>query len=60
MYGFYSIAFIEYMVARKTLSHYTRLFSRNDFKKNDKIIYKYLKDKYYKRRPSFDFSLKNT
>ena len=32
------IAFIEYMLARKTLSDYTNLFSPNDYKKNDKII----------------------
>ena len=51
MCGFDCIAFIEYMLARKTLSHYTRLFSRNDFIKNDKIIHTYFKDKYYKRRP---------
>ena len=36
---FYCIAFIEYMVAGKTLLDYTNLFSSNDYKKNDKIIY---------------------
>ena len=41
----YFIAFIEYMLAGKTLLlDYTNLFSRNDYKKNDKIIYKYFKD----------------
>ena len=46
MCGFYCIVFIEYMIAGKTLLDYTNLFSRNDSKKNDKIIYKYFKDKY--------------
>ena len=45
MCGFYCIAFIEYMLAGKTLLDYTNLFSPNDYKKNDIIIYKYFKDK---------------
>ena len=49
MCGFYFIAFIEYMLARKTLLDYTNLFSPNDYKKNDKIIYNYFKDKYDRR-----------
>ena len=40
MCGFYCIAFIEYMVAGKTLLDYTNSFSLNDYKKNDKITYK--------------------
>ena len=44
--GFYCIAFIEYTLAGKTLLDYTNLFSPNDYKKNDKIIYKYFKGKY--------------
>ena len=40
MCGFYYITFIEY------------LFSLNDYKKNDKIIYKYFKDKYVRRSKS--------
>ena len=36
------------MLAGKTLSNYTNLFSPNDYKKNDKIVYKYFKDKYVK------------
>ena len=28
------------------LLDYTNLFSRNDYKKNGKIIYKYFKDRY--------------
>ena len=31
----------------KTLLDYTTFFSLNDYKKNDKIIYKYFKDKKY-------------
>ena len=46
MCGFYCITFIEYVMAEKLLLDYTNLFSPNDYKKNDKIIYKYLKDKY--------------
>ena len=38
MCGFYCITFIEYMLAGKTLLHYTNLFSPNYYKKNDKII----------------------
>ena len=34
------------MFAGRTLLDYTNLFSLNDYKKNDKIIYKYFKDKY--------------
>ena len=50
MCGFYGIAFIEYMLARKILSDYTNLFSPNVYKKNDKIIYRFFKDKYAKSR----------
>ena len=38
----------EYILAGKTLLDYTNLFSPNDNKKNDKITYKYFKDKYDK------------
>ena len=37
MCGFYCSAFIEYMLAGKTLLDYTNLFSPNDYNKNDKI-----------------------
>ena len=43
MCGVYRIAFIEYILAGNTSLHNTNLFSLNDYKKNDKIIYKYLK-----------------
>ena len=44
------IIFIEHMIAGKTLLDYTNLFSPNDYKKNDKIMYKCFKDKYDKRK----------
>ena len=40
---------IEYILAGKTLLDYTNLFFQNDYKKNDKITYKYFKDKYGRR-----------
>ena len=43
--GFYCVAFIEYMLVEKTLLDYINLFSPNDYIKNDKIRYKYSKDK---------------
>ena len=48
----YFIAFIEYILAGKNLLDYINLFSTNDYKKNDKIIYTYLKDKYERRSKS--------
>ena len=48
--GFYCIILIEYLLKEKALLDYTNLFSPNDYKKNDKIIYKYFKDKYGKRK----------
>ena len=36
------------MLAEKTLLDYTNLFSPNDYKKNDKIIYKYFNTKHVK------------
>ena len=52
MCGFYCITFIEYMLVGKTLLDYTNLFSPNDYEKNEKIIYKYFKDKYVRRSKS--------
>ena len=46
MCGFYCIAFIEHVLAGKSLLDYTNLFSLNDYKNNDKIIYRYFQDKY--------------
>ena len=48
MCGYYCSIFIEYMIAGKTLLGYTNLFFSNDYEKDDKIIYKYLKEKYDK------------
>ena len=47
------------MIAGKRLLDYT--FSPNDYEKNDKIIYKYFKDKYgkFKENVSIGFRLKN-
>ena len=52
MCGFYCIAFIEYMLVGKILLDCTNLFTPNDYKKNDKIIYKYFNDKYGRRSKS--------
>ena len=56
---FYCIAFIEYIPAGKTFLDYTNLFSLNDYKKNEKIIYKYFKDKYDRRSKSWIWIKKN-
>ena len=50
--GFYCITFIQYMLAVKTLLDYTNLLSLSDYKKNNKIIYKYFKDKCGRRSKS--------
>ena len=52
MCGKYCIAFTEYMLSGKTLLDYTNLICPNDYKKNNKIIYKYFKDKYDRRSKS--------
>ena len=41
MCGYFCIAFIDFMLAGKTLTEYTNLFSPNNFKKNDSIILNY-------------------
>ena len=51
MCRFYCIAFIGYMLAGRTLLDYTNLFSII-YKIINKIIYKYFKDKYGRRRKS--------
>ena len=48
MCGFYWVALTEHVLAEKNFLGYTNLFPLNDNKKNDKIIYKYLEDKYVK------------
>ena len=52
MCGFYCIDFIEYMLSGKTLFDYTNWFSLNNYKKNDRVIYKYFKGKYGRRSKS--------
>ena len=41
MYGYFYIGFIDFVLAGKTLTEYTNLFSPNNFKKNDDIILNY-------------------
>ena len=41
MCGYFSIGFIDFMLAEKTLTEYTNLFPPNNFKKNDNIILNY-------------------
>ena len=41
MCGYFCIGFIDFMIAEKTLTEYTNLFSPNNFKKNDDIILNY-------------------
>ena len=57
MYGFYCIAFIEYMLVGKALFDYTSLFSPNDYKKNDKIVKSTLKVN-MAEEASFEFRLR--
>ena len=40
MCGYFCIGLIDFMLAGKTLTEYTNLFSSNNFKKNDGIILK--------------------
>ena len=43
MCGYFCIGFIDFMLAGKTLTEFTNLFSPNNFKKNDYIISNYFK-----------------
>ena len=49
MSGYFYVGFIDFMLARKTLTEYTNLFSPNNFKKNDDIILNYFYEQYFKR-----------
>ena len=42
MCGYFCVGFTEFMLAGKTLTEYTNLFSPNNFKKNDDIILNYV------------------
>ena len=44
MCGYFCIGFIDFMLAGKTLTDYTTLFSPHDLNKNDQIIFSYFKD----------------
>ena len=39
--GYFCIRFIDFMLKVKSLLEYTKLFSPNNYEKNDKIILKY-------------------
>ena len=41
MCGYFCIGFINFILAGKTLTEFTNLFSPNKFKRNDDIILKY-------------------
>ena len=43
MCGYFCIGFIDFMLAGKTLTEYTNLFSPNNFKKNDDITLNYFR-----------------
>ena len=45
MCGYFCIGFIDFMLARETLTEFTNLFSPNNFKKNDDIILNYFINK---------------
>ena len=44
MCGYFCIGFIDFLLASKTLTDYTNLFSPYNFNKNDQIIFSYFKD----------------
>ena len=44
MIGYFCIRFINFMLAGKTLTDFTSLFSTYNFEKNDNIILSYFKD----------------
>ena len=41
MCGYFCLGYIDFILARKTLTEFTNLFSLNNFKKNDDIILNY-------------------
>ena len=46
MCGYFCIGFIDFILACKTLTDFTSLFSPYDFEKNDSIILSYFKDEW--------------
>ena len=47
MCAYFYIGFINFMFKGKTLTDYTNLFSPNDFKRNDDIIFDYFMNNVY-------------
>ena len=47
MCGYFCIGFINFMFKGKTLTEYTNLFSRNDFKRNDDTVLNYFMNNTY-------------
>ena len=47
MCGYFTIAFIDFMLKGKSLTEYTNLFSPNDFNKNDDTILNYFMSNTY-------------
>ena len=45
MFGYFCIGFIDFMLAGKTLTDFTNMFSPLDFEKNDDMILPYFKNK---------------
>ena len=50
MCGYFFIGFIDFMLAGKNLTDYTKLFSPHDFKKSDKQLTK----QFYLNKQNFD------
>ena len=50
MCAFDCTTFIEYMTVGQTLLGYTNLSFPNDYKENNKVIYRVFKDKYDQRK----------
>ena len=42
MSGYFCIGFIDFVIKDKSLLEYIKLFSPNDYEKNDSVILKYL------------------
>ena len=58
MFGFYCIAFMEYLISGKTLLIHTKSISLNNYQKNDKIIISNLKTNMTKGNVSLEIRQK--
>ena len=58
MSGFYCIVLIEYMIIGKGLLEYNNLFSPNDYRKDEKIMWMYFKSKYESRNKIVGLKIK--